>query len=90
MHLSWIYEAQETRSYPSEKDLDSTIKFPPDSELITLREAAEVGDFDLVNQEIIRIQQLDAQYQPLVQKLLQLSREFDDVKILELINKNSI
>lgn len=69
---------------------DSSIKFPPNSELVTLSEAAEVGDFDLVNQEIIRIQRLDAQYQPLVQKLLRLSREFDDLKILELINRNSI
>ena len=90
LNLLWTYEAQEMRSTPGEENLDSTIKFPPDSELITLREAAEVGDFDLVNQEIIRIQQLDAQYQLLVQKLLQLSREFDDLKILELINKNSI
>ena len=63
LQLSWIYEAQERRSYPNEENLDSTIKLPPDSELVTLREAAEVGDFDLVNQEIIRIQQLDAQYQ---------------------------
>ena len=89
LHLSWTYEAQEIHS-TSKAIADSTIIFPPDSELITLKEAAEIGDFDLVNQEISRIQQLGSQYQPLVNKLLQLSQEFDDIKILESIDRNSI
>ncbi len=87
LQLSWIYEAQETGSTTSQAIADSTIIFPPDSELVTLKEAAEIGDFDLVNQEIARIQQLDSQYQPLVHKLLQLAQEFDDLKILELIDR---
>ncbi len=87
LHLSWIYEFLETRSTPDRAIVDSAITLPPDSELVTLREAAEIGDFDLVNQEISRIQQLGSQYQPLVNKLLQLSQEFDDLKILELIKR---
>ena len=89
LHLSWTYEAQETLSTPSQA-INSTITLPPDSELVALREAAEIGDFDLVNQEIARIQQLDSQYQSLVQQLLQLSQEFDDTKIIELIKRASI
>ena len=87
LHLSWIYEFLENRSTPDRAIVDSAITLPPDSELVTLREAAEIGDFDLVNQEISRIQQLGSQYQPLVNKLLQLSQEFDDLKILELIKR---
>ena len=87
LHLSWIYEAQETRSTSDEVITVSSITFPPESELVTLKEAAEIGDFELVEREIARIQQLGSQYQPLVHKLLQLSQEFDDLKILELIEQ---
>ncbi|MDJ0681075.1 MAG: response regulator [Xenococcaceae cyanobacterium MO_167.B52] len=90
LHLSWTYETKEIHSTFSKAISDSTIVLPPDSELVTLREAAEIGDFDLVNREISRIQQLGSQYQPLVNKLLQLSQEFDDIKILESIDRNSI
>ncbi|MDJ0691228.1 MAG: response regulator [Xenococcaceae cyanobacterium MO_188.B32] len=87
LRLDWIYEPQEIQSTSSKASVDSAIIFPPDSELVTLKEAAEIGDFDLVEREISRIQQLGSQYQPLVNKLLQLSQEFDDFKIIELIER---
>lgn len=58
---------------------------PSIEELQALYTAAQIGDMDGVEQEALRLQQLDAQFVPFTQQILQFAREFNEQAILKLV-----
>ena len=68
----------------------SPMMMPPAEELATLHTAAEIGDFDSVEDEATRIQNLDKKYLPFSTKLLQLAAEFEREEILKLVKKSLV
>ena len=80
LHLSWIEKIPEQPKLAASK-----IVIPPSSVLDALLEAIEIGDFDSVEAEAKRIEGLDRKYTYFATKILQLAREYDGEKILDLI-----
>ncbi|NEU73485.1 response regulator [Hassallia byssoidea VB512170] len=88
MKLSWIYEAG---IVPLTENalVDTAAAFiaPSAEELQALYIAAQIGDIAGVEQEALRLQQLDSQYLPFTAKLLQLAQEMDEEGIFKLIKQ---
>ena len=83
LQLHWTYENSQEISL--QKPTDSPIIIPPQSQLITVFEALEIGDFDLIKQEAKRIQEITPQYLSFAKKLLEFAQEFQEEKIIQLI-----
>ena len=58
---------------------------PPSEELAALYQAAQDGFMADIQQEANRLKQLDRQFVPFANKLLELSQRFDDEAILNLL-----
>ncbi|MGL5062170.1 MAG: ATP-binding protein [Microcoleus sp.] len=87
LKLQWIAEdLPETASYqniPSEK---SELMLPPPEELTDLRTAALGGFMSEVQLEANRIKQLSPEYVAFANRVVELSQQFDDEAILDLID----
>lgn len=90
LNLTWIYEE------PLNNDTDINIAettmdlvFPSSEELITLFNAAQRGLIGQVQQEANRLQQLNPKYTRFVNRVLELSQDFEIDAILHLI-KNRV
>ncbi|MCP2729487.1 PAS domain S-box protein [Limnofasciculus baicalensis] len=83
LDISWIYEEIDDREEniisPSEMIL------PPFEELITLYNASQLGDTDIVEQEAIRLRELDPNYSSFTNRVLELVEVFDCEKISKLV-----
>ncbi len=86
LELQWIYEAApeaaETAAVVS-KATDWVV--PPSEELAALYQAAQDGFMADIQQEANRLKQLDRQFVPFANKMLELSQRFDDEAILNLL-----
>ncbi|MCU0540733.1 MAG: ATP-binding protein [Oscillatoriaceae cyanobacterium Prado104] len=86
LELHWIYEnppaATETQAVVSEIT-DWVV--PPKEELAALYRAARDGFMSDVQQEANRLKQINSQYAPFANKMLELSQRFEDEMILNLI-----
>ncbi|MBW4616748.1 MAG: response regulator [Desmonostoc vinosum HA7617-LM4] len=83
LQLTWVYQNSNQCSesiYPLQE-----VIFPPSSELINLYQAANAGYILGIQQEAIRIQNLDSKYTVFVNKVLGLVEEFEDEAIVDLI-----
>ncbi|MBW4493060.1 MAG: response regulator [Oscillatoria princeps RMCB-10] len=87
LKLEWVCEQPENPQ-PVAQTEGQEIVTPPVGELETLREAARIGDFDVVAQEARRIQGLAAEYVPFAQRVLELAQDFDEVALVELLEKS--
>jgi signal transduction histidine kinase/DNA-binding NarL/FixJ family response regulator len=90
--LSWIYEVGSTTiSTPeSQNALTNTsleLVVPPTDELQALWTAATIGDIAVIEQEAIRLQQLDSKYLTFTDQLLELTKELDEEAIFKLIKQ---
>ncbi|AFY35095.1 ATP-binding protein [Calothrix sp. PCC 7507] len=90
--LSWIYEVGSTTilSPELENTLSNTsleLVVPPTEELQALSTFANIGDIAGVEQEALRLQQLDSKYMTFTDKLLKLTEELDEEAILKLIKQ---
>jgi len=81
--LTWRYAAPAIAPVPS----DAPLVFPPASELERLHQAARIGDVEMVAAEAERLEQLDKVDRPFGDRLRQLAGEFDDRRILALIEE---
>jgi PAS domain S-box-containing protein len=81
--LIWITEPLDASTTNNEKTDD--IATPPPSELVTLYEAAQIGDIAGVEAEANRLKQLAPNYVAFANKLLQLTQEFEEQEILKLV-----
>jgi hypothetical protein len=86
LELQWIYEIPQESAEASDGDAHvATWVVPPAAELAVLYQAAQDGFMADIQQEANRLKQLDLQYTPFANQLLQLSQKFDDEAILNLL-----
>jgi PAS domain S-box-containing protein len=88
--LSWVYEtatAQERALGNFLATSLSSLVVPPAEELEALYAAAQIGDIDSVEQEAVRLGQLNVQYLPFAQQLLQFTQAMDDEAILKFVKQ---
>ena len=60
---------------------------PPPAELVTLYQAAQIGDIAGIEEEVTRLRQRAPQYAAFTNKLLQLAQEFEEQEILKLVEQ---
>lgn len=82
LNLEWIYE--EETSINAELETDNLVA-PPLEQLELLYELAMKGNFKGIIKYAVQIETMDVSYRPFAQKLQQFAREFQDEKILGLI-----
>ncbi|OLP16334.1 hybrid sensor histidine kinase/response regulator [Leptolyngbya sp. 'hensonii'] len=84
--VQWIYE---TEQEPAIAAATETLEWvvPPTAELKVLHEAAQGGFMTDVQQEANRLKQLAPQYTSFANKVLELSQQFDDEAIINLIEQ---
>jgi DNA-binding NarL/FixJ family response regulator len=86
LELQWIYETAPELGDPAIGVASSAdLVIPSPEELSTLYQAAKDGFMSDVQQEANRLKQLNPQYMPFANKLLELSQRFDDEGILSLL-----
>jgi len=87
LHLTWIYEqdGHSSEGEPSNPEMEWV--WPPSEELRELYQAAKIGDFATLESEIDRLRQLDQDYGRFCDRLNQLLDQFDDTKVLKLLNE---
>jgi CHASE2 domain-containing sensor protein/CheY-like chemotaxis protein/nitrogen-specific signal transduction histidine kinase len=88
LQLEWIYETEERggRNKEEKSRKDEKIVAPPLERLLVLYKAAQIGDIEAVEREASRLSQLDAKYRSFAARVLQLAEEFEDQKIVKLID----
>ncbi|MEW6491617.1 MAG: response regulator, partial [Cyanobacteriota bacterium] len=94
LNLSWIYGNSNQLQYKKlgnesscQTSATSTAMImPPSEELLVLYQATEIGDFDQVEQEAMRLQRLNSEYAAFAAKILQFSENFNGEGIFELID----
>lgn len=88
LELSWVYA--ETQTVPTANVLikaESEIVRPLASELVNLLEYARKGQMKGIEQELEKLNQSDAKYQPFVNQLNQLVKEFNIQKIRQFLQQ---
>ncbi|WP_445636972.1 histidine kinase [Nostoc sp. DSM 114161] len=86
LELQWIYETTPQEAEVSAEALSPVdLVMPSSQELATLYQAAQDGFMSDIQQEANRLKQLNPQYAPFANKLLELSQKFDDEAILNLL-----
>lgn len=83
LQLEWIYEDKEA-AIDLDLEADQFVA-PPIAEIDKLYELVMKGNFKGIIKSADQIEEMDASYRPFTQKLRQLAREFQDEKILSLI-----
>lgn len=81
----WITEPGDASA--SKNEQTEEIMAPPPPDLMTLYQAAQIGDIAGVEEEAVRLRQLNPNYTAFTNKLLQLSQEFEEQEILKLVEK---
>jgi signal transduction histidine kinase/CheY-like chemotaxis protein len=86
LELQWIYElAPETLESSVAASQTADWIVPPATQLAALYRAAQDGFMGDIQQEADRLKQLDRQYAPFANKMLELSQRFDDEAIINLL-----
>ena len=84
LHLKWVYETGDLTKSPEETE--GEIVKPPAAELAVLKEGFLIGDFDCVEAEAKRLQQLEAKYAAFGAKILELAENYQQEAIKRLID----
>ncbi|MBE9128724.1 MULTISPECIES: GAF domain-containing hybrid sensor histidine kinase/response regulator [unclassified Coleofasciculus] len=96
LNLQWIYDPNTSNTWnnnagksdhPSFPSHPVKMVVPPAPELAGVYQNLEIGDFDAIEQEATRLEQLDPNYLQFATKLMQLAREFEEAGILELMHQ---
>jgi PAS domain S-box-containing protein len=92
LNLSWICEQEASgENFTVAFPLASSTKqmsVPPREELLTLYESAQSGNVEGVEQEVIRLKQLNPEYSSFAAKVLELSEDFEYEAIFKLIDRS--
>ena len=83
--IEWIEDSNQHTEAPSKETQQTEIVIPPKESLTVIYQAAKQGFIGDVQQEANRLKQIDTQYIPFADKLLQLSQNLDDTAILDLV-----
>ncbi len=103
LNLSWIYEQEsedgaeklrdelnrDRTEYTSRNDRVTltVMNIPPQEELLALHQAASGGDVQIVEEEVMRLQQLNPDYTAFVTRIQELAAEFEYEKIVQIIDQ---
>ena len=89
LNLEWIYEKQlpSTLEDTASEAVAPTTQLivPPVEDIAKIHRAAKIGDIEQIEIEVTRIKQLDKQYISFCNRVLELALNFEDRKIVSLI-----
>ncbi|MEG4106651.1 ATP-binding protein [Microcoleus sp. S13_C5] len=95
LQIEWIYEQpgdlanQEQEGFTDLLNVQSgELVIPPSAELVALFNAARIGDIEVVEQEANRIKQIDGNYLPFANKILQFAKNFEEKELLAFVKKH--
>jgi len=85
LNLQWIYDAEEEDRKIASLDPNLGTIMPPIQELLSLYEAAQIGNIERIKQEANRLKTLNFEYEAFATKVLKLAADFEDEEVLNLI-----
>ncbi|HZH38600.1 MAG TPA: ATP-binding protein, partial [Bacillales bacterium] len=95
LQIEWIYDqpADLANAQPEGfTDLlnvqSGELVIPPSTELVALFNAARIGDIEVVEQEADRLKQIDGNYLPFANKILQFAKNFEEKELLAFVKKH--
>ncbi|MDM8561996.1 ATP-binding protein, partial [Candidatus Marithioploca araucensis] len=89
LKLEWIYSEPIIESVSENKttELIGEIVSPPEADLEILYELALMGKMRRIQEQAMRLEELDEKYLPFAHKLQELAKEFEDEQILALLEE---
>jgi len=94
LQIEWIYdqptdlENEQQAGFTNLLNLQSVeFVIPPSTELVALFNAARIGDIEVVEQEANRLKQVDGNYLPFANKLLQFAKNFEEKELLAFVKR---
>ncbi|MDB9311948.1 response regulator [Spirulina sp. CS-785/01] len=89
LSLQWVTESkpEDQGNFSRRTQDDAQLHFPPPQALQGMLYAAKIGDIDAVETEAEQFKQLDPKYHEFATQILELAQEFDDRRILILLNR---
>lgn len=87
LQISWIYERMETQKIPAKQVEDEPFVIPPASEMGTLHHLAKLGNMQDILLWADRVAELDAGYQPFVDRLREPAASYQSKAILNLVER---
>jgi PAS domain S-box-containing protein len=91
LELEWVYQESNSQVFDYSPNLysstDDSLVAPPESALTILYELAMMGDIKGICEQAKEIRQLDEQFIPFAQQLLQLAQGFQEKQILEFVKR---
>ena len=95
LQIEWIYDqpADLANAQPEGfTDLlnvqSGELVIPPSTELVALFNAARIGDIEVVEQEANRLKQIDGNYLPFANKILQFAKNFEEKELLAFVKRH--
>ncbi len=87
LKLEWLSKEPPAQPQPGPETGVINLVPPPPAEMAVLYDLAMKGELPHLSQRADQIEQMGAQYQPFARKLRQLVEEFDEDRILELVER---
>src|SRR6476469_6855412 len=95
LQIEWIYDqpadlanAQQAGFTDLLNVQSGELVIPPSAELLALFNAARIGDIEVVEQEANRLKQIDGNYLPFANKILQFAKNFEEKELLAFVKKH--
>ncbi len=88
LKLEWLEQVIKEEKLMQEKEEEILI-FPSEIELNLIAQAAEIGDFEEIKRQAQLLKKLNSQYISFANKLLELTKTYEDLEILALINNSA-
>ncbi|MDJ1182418.1 hybrid sensor histidine kinase/response regulator [Roseofilum casamattae] len=86
LNLEWIIEDNEGTEFQESGEMI----YPTEEEVMTIRAALDIGDFDELELEGSKLERHNSQYAPFARKLLALVREYDEKAISQLLVSTTV
>jgi response regulator RpfG family c-di-GMP phosphodiesterase len=94
LQIEWIYDQpadfanQQQVGFTNGLNVQSgELAIPPSTELVALFNAARIGDIEVVEQEANRLKQIDGNYQPFANIILQFAKNFEEKELLAFVKR---
>ncbi len=83
LQIDWIYEKQD---HLPKLELESEWVVPPPEKLVKIYQALKIGDIQMIEEEAQHLKAQESKYEKFCDRLLTLATEFDERRIIELLN----
>ncbi|MEG3933106.1 ATP-binding protein [Microcoleus sp. T3_B1] len=95
LQIEWIYDQPADLAIAQPEGFTDVLNvqsgelvIPPSAELVALFNAARIGDIEVVEQEANRLKQIDGNYLPFANKILQFAKNFEEKELLAFVKKH--